>query len=125
MRDRIAAAVLVVLIGCLLSAAVGVADQSPPAPGAGHGYLIDAHVAAGLPCTACHTTAPPRLVSTDTCLRCHGGSYDKLAAQTAADSPNPHQSHQGEVPCANCHHVHQASENLCAQCHTDFDINVP
>ncbi|MGA3399348.1 MAG: cytochrome c3 family protein [Acetobacteraceae bacterium] len=101
------------------------ADQPQPAPGAGRGFLIDKHIAAGLTCSTCHTTTPDQPVSTATCLRCHGGTYSKLAAMSAADNPNPHQSHQGEVPCGTCHHVHAASENFCSQCHSEFDFKVP
>ena len=102
-----------------------VADQPQAVPGAGQGFLTDRHIAAGLTCTACHTTTPNQPVSTGTCLSCHGGTYDKLAAMTAADDPNPHQSHQGAVPCVTCHHVHLASENFCSQCHAEFDFRVP
>ncbi len=102
-----------------------VADQASVAPGSNHGFLIDKHLAAGLTCTACHTTTPMRPIPTATCLSCHGGSYDRLAAMSAADDPNPHQSHQGAVPCAACHHVHMASESFCAQCHSEFAFKVP
>ncbi len=102
-----------------------VADQPQAARGAGQGFLIDRHMAVGLTYTACHTTTPNQPVSTGICLSCHSGTYDKLAAMTAADDPNPHQSHQGAVPCATCHHVHTASENFCSQCHAEFDFKVP
>ena len=102
-----------------------VVEPPSAAPGTGHGFLIDRHIAKGLTCKACHTTAPGRPVSTGICLSCHGGTYDKLAATSAADDPNPHQSHQGAVPCNACHHVHTASENFCAQCHAEFDFKVP
>jgi hypothetical protein len=107
------------------SAIRAAADQASAAPGAGHGFLIDKHLAAGLACTACHTTTPMRPIPTATCLSCHGGSYDKLAAMSAADDPDSHQSHQGAVPCAACHHVHMASQNFCAQCHSEFNFKVP
>ena len=107
------------------SAIRAVADPPSAAPGTGHGFLIDKHLAAGLTCKACHTTTPIQPTSTATCLSCHGGSQDGLAAVTAADDPNPHQSHQGAVPCAACHHVHMASENFCSQCHAEFGFKVP
>jgi hypothetical protein len=94
-------------------------------PGAGHGFLINKHIAAKLTCADCHPTMPAQPTATATCLGCHGGTYDVLAAQTGADEPNPHQSHQGDVPCAACHHVHKASENFCAQCHTEFHFKTP
>jgi len=98
--------------------------QAPTAPGAGHGFLIDKHVAAGLTCVKCHTESTAKAPEMATCLSCHGGTYDELAAMTAKDQPNPHSSHRGQVPCAECHHVHIASVTLCSQCHT-FDMTTP
>ncbi len=79
------------------------------APGSGHGFLIDKHVAAHLTCAQCHIESTAKAPETATCLSCHGGTYAKLAAMTVDDQPNPHASHRGEVPCAECHHVHMAS----------------
>lgn len=109
------------IIGALTSHAY---SQSPPAPGGGHGFLIDKHIAAGLNCTACHAESPPaKAPDNSACIRCHG-SYSELAAKTGADQPNPHASHLGEIPCASCHHIHQASVTYCAQCH-NFDMKTP
>ena len=102
-----------------------VADQPQEAPGTGHGFLIDRHLAAGLTCDSCHKTTPFEPTSTDTCLSCHGGTYANLGTMSASHEPNPHQSHQGEIPCSACHHVHTASESLCSQCHSEFDFKVP
>jgi len=94
------------------------------APGSGHGYLIDKHVGAGLDCAACHAESPPaKAPDNATCSKCHGG-YSDIAAKTASDTPNPHASHLGEIPCTSCHHVHQASTTYCTQCHA-FDMNTP
>jgi len=94
------------------------------APGAGHGFLIDTHLKAGMACASCHKETPPaKAPDMSMCTNCHG-SYDQIAAKTAADNPNPHASHQGQVPCATCHHVHQASESFCDQCHA-FGMKVP
>jgi len=98
--------------------------QAPAAPGAGHGFLIDKHVAAGISCAQCHTQSTATPPTTATCLSCHGGAYDKLAAMTVKDEPNPHASHRGDVDCAECHHVHKASVTLCNQCHT-YDMTTP
>lgn len=117
----IAAVVFGVLAGAVFTHA---AAQSPAAPGAGHGFLIDKHVAAGLNCAACHKESTATAPDTATCLSCHGGTYAKLAQMTGQDQPNPHASHQGDIPCAQCHHVHQASVTLCNQCHT-FDMRTP
>lgn len=99
-------------------------SQSPPAPGTGHGFLIDKHIAAGLNCSACHAESPPaKAPDTAACTKCHG-SYSDIAAKTAQDQPNPHASHLGDIPCASCHHIHQASVTYCAQCH-NFDMKTP
>jgi hypothetical protein len=98
--------------------------QSPTAPGAGHGFLIDKHVKAGVDCAKCHTQNTKTPPTTETCLSCHGGTYAKLAAMTEKDTPNPHSSHRGDVPCEQCHHVHKASETMCNQCHT-YDMTTP
>ena len=93
-------------------------------PGSGHGFLIDKHTVAHVNCARCHTAGMATVPRTATCLTCHGGTYQKLAASTAKDMPNPHESHRGDVPCAECHHVHKASETICNQCHT-FDMTTP
>ncbi len=49
---------------------------------------------------------------------CHGG-LAALAQKTAAQKPNPHQSHLGQIGCTACHAGHRASVPYCAQCH-DF-----
>jgi hypothetical protein len=96
--------------------------QVPTGPGSGHGFLIDKHAAAGLDCAACHRDAPPpKAPEVMACLGCHG-SYQQIAAKTAAQQPNPHASHLGEIPCSGCHHIHMASESLCDQCHA-FGMN--
>lgn len=121
-RDRLLGVALAAVFAA--TSLLYAAAQSPPAPGAGHGYLIDKHVAAGLSCNACHSEIPPaQQPDQSVCIKCHG-AYKDLAAKTAADQPNPHASHLGEVPCANCHRIHRASENYCSQCHS-FDMNTP
>ena len=115
---------LLAIIVLLASASVVAFAQAPRGPGAGHGYLIDKHVRAGLNCAACHADAPPpKAPAMTACLGCHG-SYSDIAAKTAADQPNPHASHVGNVPCEACHHVHKASELMCSQCHA-FQMNPP
>jgi hypothetical protein len=112
------------LAGLAQLAVLSAFAQASSAPGAGHGFLIDKHVAASMSCAQCHmpnTASPP---TTATCLSCHGGTYEKLAAVTAKDEPNPHASHRGDVDCAECHHVHKVSVTLCNQCHT-YDMTTP
>jgi len=117
-------AVASALIGLIHLFVLSALAQAPAAPGAGHGFLIDKHVAAGVSCAQCHTqnTATPPTMAT--CLSCHGGTYEKLATLTAKDEPNPHASHRGSVDCAECHHVHKVSVTLCNQCHT-YDMTTP
>lgn len=121
---------VLLLISCVVAASLQAAVlrtfsyAQRSAPGAGHGFLIDKHMAAGLACGACHTEPAPAAVSMATCLSCHGGTYANLAARTTNSLPNPHASHRGEEPCGSCHHVHVASETVCNQCHS-FDMITP
>jgi RecJ-like exonuclease len=117
---------LVVALSATASLLIPVIDafSQTAAPGGGHGFLIDKHVASHVACGQCHTVGMATPPTTATCLTCHGGNYQALAASTANDTPNPHESHQGEIPCAQCHHVHKASVTLCNQCHT-FDMSTP
>lgn len=115
-----------VLLPAFLPSAGAQAPAAPAsaAPGAGHGFLIDKHLAAGLNCASCHQESPPsKPVEMATCFKCHG-SYDQLADKTDLGQVNPHASHQGALPCESCHRVHSASVNFCAQCHS-FDFKVP
>lgn len=91
------------IISFLIFAAVSAAilghafAQSPPAPGSGHGFLIDKHTAAGLNCASCHAESPPsKAPDNSACMKCHG-SYADVAAKTAQDQPNPHASHLGQI----------------------------
>jgi fumarate reductase flavoprotein subunit len=116
------------LLGGAAAALLGhaIAQAPPPsaAPGAGHGFLIDKHMSAGLNCTACHTESPPsKQPDSAVCTKCHGTNA-QMATKTASDQPNPHASHLGDIPCTSCHHIHQASVLYCAQCH-NFDLNTP
>ena len=96
------------------------------APGVGHGFLIDKHLAVKLKCKSCHPENPPAKAPNwiTTCLNCHGGSYTNLAELTVQVGPNPHASHQGALPCFSCHHVHKASELYCDNCHS-WDLKPP
>jgi hypothetical protein len=86
--------------------------------------LGDRHKAAGIACAGCHKETPPHVpVPTAVCMTCHG-TYAAIAAKTANDTPNPHASHKGDLPCESCHHSHKASVDYCAQCH-DWGFKVP
>lgn len=122
--NRISLLILGVFFILFLAIGVKAVAQTPAAPGAGHGFLIDKHLAAGVNCAQCHANAPPPQVPAMTvCTGCHG-SYQQIAAKTASDQPNPHASHQGDIPCASCHHVHKASVTFCDQCHA-FGMTTP
>jgi hypothetical protein len=60
------------------------------------------------------------------CLRpeCHEGvtSLDDLKALTADQHRNPHNSHQGNQDCSNCHQTHEQSVLMCTQCHNDAEL---
>ncbi len=105
----------------------GTAQLVPPG-GFHGGALYQMHASMGLNCASCHKESPPTTpVSTAMCQSCHG-TYQELAAKTdglAGGLPNPHASHQGDLPCESCHHIHKASENFCANCHQNFNFTVP
>ena len=57
-------------------------------------------------------------VDNDTCLSCHGDSYEALAEQTADLEPyNPHDSPHGQLNCNECHKGHAQQVDTCGQCH--------
>ena len=87
--------------------------------------LIEKHKTAGLNCDACHAENPPMVSAPmEVCMSCHG-NYEAIAEKTRKVTPhNPHESHQGEVECGECHHVHKASVDYCGQCH-QFAFKVP
>jgi hypothetical protein len=83
-------------------------------------FLGSKHLATGLQCQTCHNPFPPvGAPEAKICLACHGGSYAGVAKLVKSD-PNPHQSHLGEVACADCHHGHEPFEFKCSQCHADM-----
>jgi len=107
----------------LMSVAVPALTSAQQPPGTAR--LLTKHLGAGITCAGCHTEKPPAApVKMAQCFTCHG-DYDKLADKTdGKGSHNPHASHNGDLPCESCHHVHKASVNYCASCH-QFDFKVP
>ncbi len=86
-------------------------------------FLDSRHAAKGVQCQACHPEMQsPQAPKKETCLNCHGGSYEALGDKTASSKPNPHRSHNGELECTECHHVHEPFELYCRQCHKEFDF---
>ncbi len=108
----------------LAAAALLLAFASPSFAGE---KLADMHVKSGLKCESCHgpDMKDPKIPDTAVCTGCH--AVDALAEKTKDVKPaNPHNSpHYGkELDCANCHLLHQESENYCDQCH-QFGFKVP
>ncbi|MBI5300805.1 MAG: cytochrome c3 family protein [Chloroflexi bacterium] len=89
-------------------------------------FMDGKHVTKGLQCTACHTAMPPKgAPETKTCLSCHKNTYTAMAEVTAKVSPNPHSSHEGEIPCVDCHKGHEPFVYGCgkAGCHSEYSSN--
>ena len=79
--------------------------------------MVDRHGTLGLSCKDCHEEKePPEVPSRETCLKCHQ-SYAAVAERTKKLKPNPHASHDGDVPCAECHSTHGTSRLYCNGCH--------
>ncbi len=58
----------------------------------------------------------PRTYDNDMCLKCHI-SYEHVATLTDFLAKNPHQNHNGQLPCKTCHVSHGAQIDYCSQCH--------
>ncbi len=60
------------------------------------------------------------------CLRpeCHEGigSLADLKESTSDLKRNPHESHNGDQNCTNCHQIHEQSMMMCTQCHADAEV---
>jgi fumarate reductase flavoprotein subunit len=122
---RIPAIAIVLALSLLWAFAPLLSGNAGSAWAAERSLLIEAHKAAGLNCDACHTESPPKAAATTAaCIKCHG-NYEAIAKRTEEVTPhNPHESHQGELECGECHHVHKPSEDFCTQCH-QFGFKVP
>ena len=105
------------LAGVFLASPVLAADQH---------FLADRHVAKGVKCESCHNpgAASSKNVTPQNCLKCHGGSYEKLAEQTAGGDINYHNTHLGPIACTECHQGHKPPKLVCDQCH-EFSVKVP
>ena len=51
------------------------------------------------------------------CTKCHS-DIDAIIAKTNYGHENPHDSHLGELVCADCHQMHDKSHAACADCHS-------
>jgi fumarate reductase flavoprotein subunit len=101
-------------------AVVGLAACVPWANGAAQdeAFTADRHLARGVECNQCHGEGEKIPVTKEQCLSCHV-SYAVVAKRTKSLEPNPHDSHQGEIECNQCHKGHKADENFCKSCHKD------
>jgi hypothetical protein len=110
----------------VINAENGKRAEGAEAPRFGSKRLDDRHAQHDIPCDLCHgKPAGEDAGSTGQCLKCHV-SYERVAALTKSKgvSPNPHDSHYGEIRCTLCHRVHKDSELYCNGCHS-FDLKVP
>ncbi len=84
-------------------------------------YLDHQHARQNITCSGCHEKSfPQEQTSMDSCLACHG-TYEQVTDLTQDMTPNPHDSHMGEIRCTLCHKGHEESVLYCNQCH-EFDI---
>ncbi|MGV8082103.1 MAG: cytochrome c3 family protein [Coriobacteriia bacterium] len=65
---------------------------------------------------------PRKFATREFCLRdgCHTNDDIVKATDNYGDEEgvNPHNSHQGQIDCYNCHSVHGTSEMYCNSCHS-------
>lgn len=101
----------------LLASTAALADQPAKKP-----LLADTHKAAGIDCLQCHKEKPGTPVETATCKSCHPDV--EKGEKTKGGLPNPHDAHMPFPDCAQCHHIHKASENQCDACHS-FGFKIP
>ncbi len=110
-----------------IAAAAAALMSTFAAPGFAGEKLADQHVLLGMKCESCHgpDMKNPQEPATEVCTGCH--NTESLVEKTKGIKPaNPHVSpHYGkELDCANCHFMHQQSEDFCGQCH-EFNFKVP
>jgi fumarate reductase flavoprotein subunit len=110
-----------ILIASVLSVAGFVFATNAPA----EEHLADRHIQNDLTCAECHVEKVPSTApKMDTCLSCHGGSYEELGKAFSGKIPNPHYTHVGDKECSVCHKGHKAPEFFCNDCHK-FMLQMP
>lgn len=83
------------------------------------GFLLPPyHAKAGVHCFDCHREEKPtqKAVASESCMACHG-DYPAMKAVTKDAKPNPHDSHEGEIACTECHRQHKPPVVKCLACH--------
>ncbi|BDU68858.1 hypothetical protein GETHOR_09590 [Geothrix oryzae] len=80
--------------------------------------LTPLHTKAGVHCFDCHKEEKPtkKAVASESCMACHG-DYPAMKALTKDAKPNPHDSHEGEIACTECHRQHVPPVVKCLECH--------
>ena len=101
-----------ILLGAFLCAVSSMSQESK-------GFRLPPyHVKAGVHCHDCHQEEKPtkKAVASESCMTCHG-DYPAMKALTKGAKPNPHDSHQGEIACTECHRQHNPPLVKCLECH--------
>lgn len=93
--------------------------------------LADRHAARSVSCEGCHVMKGNAEIKKDAkgheaCVTCHG-YYPEMIKRTekAGEEVNPHDQHDGDLPCTQCHKGHKAGVNYCEECHGTFVFEVP
>lgn len=93
--------------------------------------LADRHETRSISCEGCHITKGKPEIKKDTkgreaCVSCHG-YYPEMIKRTekTGEEVNPHDQHDGDLPCTECHKGHKPGVNYCEECHGTFVFEVP
>ncbi len=87
-----------------------------------HDYPLDAEITSGIAFLVGNYEVDnegklmPVTYDNDMCLQCHI-SYDYVAQSTDFLRRNPHNSHNGQLPCKTCHVSHGDQIDYCSSCH--------
>lgn len=87
-----------------------------------HDYPVEAEITSGIKYVLGNYTVDaegkllPVTYDNDLCLQCHI-SYDHVATSTDFLAKNPHNSHNGQLPCKTCHVSHGDQIDFCSSCH--------
>ncbi|MCB2217761.1 cytochrome c3 family protein [Desulfofustis glycolicus] len=79
-------------------------------------------------CKNCHEIdEPEKRASDQACIDCHSavpGSVKTYADRGMELLVNIHDSHEGQLRCTLCHHIHEPSDLYCNSCH-ELEIITP